>query len=413
MVSAGCLTVKNTLLVFLLTCIAAIASADDRVDSEYYVAIAVSEYGKFKTDKGYTYALGWHSDSMLDANQHAQTLCEWEASKAGTRCISSSAMLGGCIALAEGTLELEPDDSGKSTNWSRLFVASSLDGRSEADEAATQSCESITDGYNDNQIKSWNCQTVSTFCPSDVDESTTPAIELALEPLCDDEDTPEAAECWVKLLDAEDCFVWSTFNNRELFAALGADSVGSCPRKVLNGNHSVTLSYVNIDDEMRTEIYSGPWKNGKMGAGRWVDRNALYSDSVGSGYRNDQGRRIGEWTGTFEDRSGWKTQFRDGKRHGVAFKYWPSGVVYTKTIFVDDKEHGVHIVYFPDGAIMSETQYVEGSIHGVQIVRAPDGGERRTEIPYVNDKIHGTEKWFDGKGVVIRTVEYVDGEKVE
>ena len=249
---------KNSLLVFLLSCALAASGADDADDNDYYVAIAISEFGLFETGKGYTYAHGWHTDSMHDANQHALTQCEKDT-EAGIRCVSSSSMLGGCIALAEGNIELEPDEKGNPTNWSRLFVASSQFGRQKADEAVTESCASIKAGYDKNDIMSWNCRTVYTFCASDVEETNPPATEVALTPLCDDEGTPENAECWTKLLDTEDCYVRSTLNNRDLFAAVESGSVHSCPDKVLNGNHRVTFTYVDAEDEMRIVTYEGSW----------------------------------------------------------------------------------------------------------------------------------------------------------
>ncbi len=292
---------KKTLFPLLLTSVIAVADADDSVGSDTYLAIAMSEYGMFETGKDYAYASGWHADSMIEAIHQAQIRCEWEASKKGTRCVSSTSVLGGCIALVEGSLELEPDDKGTPTNWSRLFVASSPVGRSEAEEAATQNCESIIAGYNEDQIKSWDCKTVHTLCGSDIDDSNLPDLDEVLEPLCDDENTPEDAECWTQLLDVQkDCYVWSTLNNRNLFAALDSGMIPSCSEKVLNGVHRVLFSYVDADDKLKTESFKGPWKNGRMSGGMWIEINTPYENSRFSGYRNHQGLKVGEWTGYSE-----------------------------------------------------------------------------------------------------------------
>ncbi len=310
---------KNTLLVSLLTGIAVVAGADDALDNDYYVSIAISEYGMFETGKEYTYSDGWHADSMIDANQQAQAACEWEASEVGTRCISSSSTLGGCISLAEGNLVLQPNDTGTTPYWTRLFVASSPLGQSEAEEAATKSCESMTSGYNEDQIKSFVCKTVQSFCASDGEESSQPTFEPTLEPLCDDKGTPEGAECWVKLLAAEvDCYVWSTVNNSHLFAVADRHRIRSCPGKILNGDYAISFTFVDADDEMRTEIYDGPWMNGRMSAGRWSERNTPYDNSQFSGYRDDHGLRIGQWVG-YPDNGGasWEIQYRDGRPHKV------------------------------------------------------------------------------------------------
>ena len=309
---------KNTLLVILLTCTGVVAGADEPIENDYYVAIAISEYGMFEAGKEYNYAFGWHARSMLDANQQAQTRCEIEASGAGTRCISSSSLLGGCVSIARGNLVIEPEDERIPTNWSHLFVASSSHGRSEAEEAAKESCAGATDGDTEYDIKSWNCETLFTYCASDVDETRPSASELALEPLCDDKSAPEDGGCWTKLLDVEDCYVWSTFNNNELFAAVKVGRVRSCPGKVLNGRYEVSFTYVDTDDEMRTETFEGPWKNGKMSGGSWIDENTPYDDAYFFGYRNDEGQKIGEWTGRSEGGGArWTIQYRKGEIYKV------------------------------------------------------------------------------------------------
>ncbi len=217
---------------------------------------------------------------------------------------------------------------------------------------------------------------------SDIEETSSSDTELSLEPLCDDEGTPEDAECWTKLLDAEDCYVWSTVNNRDLFAALKANSVDSCPERVLNGSHPVTFSYTDSKDNLKTEVFEGPWKNGRMGAGKWVDRNTPHADAFFSGYRNDKGQKIGEWEGESDDGEiTWTIQYRNGKRHG-------------------DFRRETR-----DGA-WSSLEYRDGDVHGTARVEYSDGSSETSE--WRNDELNGTMVRRNSHGNVIFKLDFKD-----
>ena len=270
----------------------------------------------------------------------------------------------------------------------------------------------------------------------------------------------------MKLLDAEDCHVWSTVDNRDLFATVEAGSVHSCPEKVLNGSHRVTFTYVDTEDEMRTEIYEGPWKNGRMGPGRWVDHNSPLSPYHSNGYHNDEGQRIGESKngefsfttqfrngkehGTFtvnhEDGFEAKLEYREGLKHGsdtvINFdgenwtRTWANGKLHGKetvtntlgnlvstTEYTEGKKNGTHIQnHYANGddsnfRRQEEIQYVDDVPVGTKIVRNDDNSDGEVDgvpkIPYVEGKKLGTEKWYDEAEELILTYEYVDGEGMD
>ncbi len=268
------------------------------------------------------------------------------------------------------------------------------------------------------------------------------ASEANLEPLCADEGTSETTHCWVELEDVENCFVWSTVVNRNLTAAVETNDNISCPENVLNGKHQVDFTYTLPTGSIRMDSFEGPWRDGRKGAGKWIDTNAIYRGAEFIGDRNDLGLRIGEWLGESEGghRESWTIEFRDDKRHG-RFRRASRGGTQQTAEYRNGELHGPVTLIYPDGKtrdqswktgeltvdelknshgnLLYRTEFANGVRNG-RHVRNYYANEddpyfnQQVEIQYVDDVPVGTkiirhDTDSDGEVNAVEQIPYVDG----
>ena len=180
-----------------------------------------------------------------------------------------------------------------------------------------------------------------------------------------------------------------------------------------------------------------------MGARRWIDHDAKYDYLHSSGYRNDDGQRIGEWVSESEDKLTMsKTQYRNGQQHGIAviqsgiglqlvaefregLQQGSSTMTYTdgsttESEWVRGKRHGVEETTNSFGNLVSSTEYAEGKKNGTHVQnhytdQDDSNFERQEEIQYDDDVPVGTrivryDHDSDGEVDGLEKTPYVDGE---
>jgi hypothetical protein len=67
--------------------------------------------------------------------------------------------------------------------------------------------------------------------------------------------------------------------------------------------------------------------------------------------------------------------------------------------YVNNKKHGVEKWYYKSGKIKMEIPYVNGKEHGIK-KKYYESGQIRYEIPYVNGKIRGIQKIYYESGQI-------------
>lgn len=84
-----------------------------------------------------------------------------------------------------------------------------------------------------------------------------------------------------------------------------------------------------------------------------------------SGYLNEQGQQIGEWTTYHENGHVWEQmQYQDGKPHGEGAQYHSNGQLAAKAQYADGKWHGDWSAYYESGQMQVKGQYKNGKKDG-------------------------------------------------
>ena len=79
--------------------------------------------------------------------------------------------------------------------------------------------------------------------------------------------------------------------------------------------------------------------------------------------------------------------------------------------YVNEKIHGVFSGYYVDGILFCEIPYVNGILNGIE-KWYHRSGQLWEEIPYVNGKIHGIKKEYFKNGKLAGTATYKNGKLV-
>ncbi len=98
------------------------------------------------------------------------------------------------------------------------------------------------------------------------------------------------------------------------------------------------------------------------------------------------------------DRWGYKTEspIVDGKRNGIAKKYYKSGKINTETPFTNDTINGTEMYYYENGRVKVTTPFVKGKENGTKRFYF-ENGKLSQETPYVNGNEIGVQKaYFEG-----------------
>ncbi|WP_207433486.1 toxin-antitoxin system YwqK family antitoxin [Sabulibacter ruber] len=94
-----------------------------------------------------------------------------------------------------------------------------------------------------------------------------------------------------------------------------------------------------------------------------------------------------------------KVELKDGKRHGVAFKYDSTGTLQIKSHWENGIENGPVFFYYPNGKVEQETVFKNGKPHGQLRAYAENG-----KLDYIADYCEGTLcgdeiKYYYGTGI--------------
>lgn len=78
-----------------------------------------------------------------------------------------------------------------------------------------------------------------------------------------------------------------------------------------------------------------------------------------------------------------KMNYRNGKRHGKAYKYYEDGKVFAITPYEDDEVNGVVTLYFRNGNIKAEIPYHQ-SKNGLGLKEYFTNGDLKTDMPEIS-----------------------------
>ena len=190
-------------------------------------------------------------------------------------------------------------------------------------------------------------------------EEVRQAAIARLTPKCNQPTQRGDADCWHKVANRPDCYVWNgkvLKNERVVWS-------GQCNNGVADGHGEATWHW---SDDGRKRTGTGLYVNGKR-HGYWAERFA--SDGVSFGLVMEG-------------------SYKDDKRHGHWVLRFASGGVHEGP-YVDGKKHGDWVQRSSYGGV-SEGAYKNGKKHGHWIERTGTGSVKKGL--YKNDKPHG--RWF-------------------
>ena len=166
----GAITRKRVIAVGVALIFAGLTASAS--SSEYYVAMAITFPNAPFHDRWYS-GKGWSPDSVYDARQNAIAACQRSSGRqCSTGFIGSTSMLGGCVALVQGTRTIESPHS--TERDSELFGGASQFGRDSATDGALSSCSGWVHagiggvGYEEEVVTAWRCQPMNSICSSDI-----------------------------------------------------------------------------------------------------------------------------------------------------------------------------------------------------------------------------------------------------
>jgi antitoxin component YwqK of YwqJK toxin-antitoxin module len=166
-----------------------------------------------------------------------------------------------------------------------------------------------------------------------------------------------------------------------------------------------TVSTQDGDDRVE---YSVNAKNGKKEGAylRW-GKNGKLKESAHYGNDLLDGRRI-----LFYEKG--DTQivetYLTGKFNGWYVLYYPNGKVRTRGQYKNDHMEGIWKTYYAHGALREEVTFMDNLENGPFREYYPDGKTLEVEGSYRNgDKEHGTLKFYDSKGIHVKTMECENG----
>lgn len=126
--------------------------------------------------------------------------------------------------------------------------------------------------------------------------------------------------------------------------------------------------------------------------------------------------------------------YKEGLLDGKVFKWYESGKLSEEATYQNDTLHGIYQVYFPDGQIQINGQFHKGMYDGKWVwwnqtglkvgeanYTKGDGvqiswylnGKKKTEIPYQDNEIHGTAKFYKEDGQLEKIIIYEHGEVIK
>ena len=88
-----------------------------------------------------------------------------------------------------------------------------------------------------------------------------------------------------------------------------------------------------------------------------------------------------------------ETPYKNGKKHGIAKRYYENGKLASEIPYKNGEIHGVAKGYYESGKLASETPYKNGEPHGV-VKWYYENGKLMSEFPFENGEQHGANKGY-------------------
>lgn len=163
--------------------------------------------------------------------------------------------------------------------------------------------------------------------------------------------------------------------------------------------------------------------------GKWVeyvDSNGdIMSDTIGTEYYlvvYKAGKRYGIAKG-YDKKYPGKLQavipYKDGEKNGVEKGWDENGILFMEVPYTDGKEDGVEKWYSKSGKLQCQIPYSNGKVNGVWVsyfdttnsfMNWGESSLTRIEMPFINGKEDGIEKWYYSNGILFQEIPYINGE---
>ena len=118
-----------------------------------------------------------------------------------------------------------------------------------------------------------------------------------------------------------------------------------------------------------------------------------------------------EYDGVYGARLWVETPYQNGKKHGIAKRYYENGKLASEIPYKNGERHGVQKWYYENGNLRYEIPYKNGKPHGVE-KEYYENGNLWYETPYENGEWHGVEKAYYENGNLQAQVNYENGSAV-
>ncbi|MEA1922494.1 MAG: Ig-like domain-containing protein [Pseudomonadota bacterium] len=154
-------------------------------------------------------------------------------------------------------------------------------------------------------------------------------------------------------------------------------------------------------------MYDDPWQNDLR---HGIKKAYFRSGPLSYEHPYTNGKKNGMTKGYYENGNrSYETPYIDGKKNGISKSYWESNDQRkSETPYTDDIINGTQFYYFGTGELDRESPYVDGIRHGVQKYYYKNGQVAHS-IPRRDNIKHGQEKWYSEAGEMTRCEIYNNG----
>lgn len=115
-----------------------------------------------------------------------------------------------------------------------------------------------------------------------------------------------------------------------------------------------------------------------------------------------------EYVDAYGARLWFETPYKNGKKHGIAKRYYENGKLASEIPYKNGEPHGALKYYDDNGKLMSEASYENGKPHGM-LKKYYENGNLEYETPFENGEQHGVAKEYYENGNVSYEAPYENG----
>ncbi len=176
-------------------------------------------------------------------------------------------------------------------------------------------------------------------------------------------------------------------------------------------------------------VYEGQFKDGQP-VGEWTRYFETgqvkakisydeYSDSAYVKLFSKFGNKLAEGNYLNEQKTGlWKLysqnikiaeeSYKNGKKHGITKKFYPTGEVLEQSEWQNGKKEGRHQVFYKNGEPYMQCKFSDGKRNGLCLARFKNG-RIEMEAYYENNVRHGEWKFYNKEGDYLYSLNYDNG----